>query len=218
MKAYYLLNNLRTAIRKKTKNIEYEKLNIRFFAENSEIHYDSIDKIPDIKILQKQLENPEVIQYEVYVDGSLLKQGNIPLYMDDEEDDFQPREISNSGGLPKEFEKLFQAQISLTQNHLSNLAQVYDIKQKALSESFEQKLIQQNEFNKQMLENQKIMFEQRLELEKERIELQSGFDSEPSPFLEVFNGLKEFLSENPDVSKILIDAISKKPVYPGKVK
>lgn len=208
MKAYYLLNNLRTAIRKKTKNIEFEKLEIRFFSETNEISYDSIDKIPDVKILQKQLENPEVIQYEVFVDGSLLKQGNIPLYMDDEDDDFQqPKEVQS--GLPKEFEKLFQAQISLTQNHLQNLAQVYEIKQKALSESFEQKLAQQTEFNRQMIENQKIMFEQRLELEKERIELQSGYESESNTFLEVFNGLKDFLTENPDVGKVIVDVFTK---------
>lgn len=176
------------------------------------MEYDSIDKIPDIKILSKQLGDPIAIHYEVFVDGSLLKEGNIPLYMDDEEEDIRPVSHENNA-VPKEFEKLFQAQISLTQNHLQNLQQVYEIKQKALSDSFEQKLQQQTEFNKQMIENQKIMFEQRLELEKERMELSQGHETESNTFVEVFNGLKEFLTDNPDVSRILIDAISKKAPY-----
>ncbi len=69
-----------------------------------------------------------------------------------------------------------------------------------------------------MIENQKIMFEQRLELEKERMELSQGYESESNTFVEVFNGLKEFLTENPDVSRILIDAISKKAPYSVRTK
>jgi hypothetical protein len=200
-------NNFVSWIRKKQLKNENSQIEIKFESEDEveEIEYTSED-LPHLSILLEEFPFSQSIDYTIYNNGNKIKTGKLVLRELDEPkfnksiDDSKPAGNIDINSILKNqnilMESLLKNQEIISEQRIRSIEEINKLKFESLRQSFDE-----------LLDNQKKIYEMRLDIEREKLESENSIESSNL----MVDAMKEIFQEILPIGKEFLGAyLSKK--------
>ena len=190
MDAYKFLASLKSSI---TRLNSTEEIRITFSDSEKEIVEEYIfPNFPSFSILEEIFEGEEKIFFEVFAGNQKLKRGEIVLV--------EPKKKNFESSNQLDLQSILTTQSKLNEQILRNQEFLFESKLKSITEISELKFQSLRTSFDELLENQKKIFEMKLDIEREKMESQLESDSSQL----VSSTIKEAISDLIPVAKEIL--------------
>lgn len=186
-----------------------QKLRITFKdPEGNGFEIDDPQQIPTLEILQKRFPDAEEIEVIAYFNDVPIKDETIELNPEEPEREKAPEEKSQLSGEFAFIQQVMKQQDILSELKFKNFVEITSVKIDGMRAQFEE-----------MLKSKEQIYLERLELEREKVKLESGVESEGLLYKALSRVLEEVSPHIGDLALAAIDKIqNSKNQIPGKTR
>jgi len=186
-----------------------QKLRITFQdIDGNGFEIDDVQQIPTVEILEKRFPDTDSIRVTAYFNDVPIKDEEI--FLNESESVSEEPEKKESDGADKVYglvQSVIKQQEILSELKFKNFVEITNMKLDGMKSQFES-----------MLASKEAIFQERLELEKEKIRLESGIESEGLLYKALSNAIDQISPHLGDIATTLLEKIPSKESlkYKGK--
>jgi hypothetical protein len=177
-----------------------QKLRITFQDEQENgFEIDDIQQIPTVEILEKRFPDSEEIQITAYFNDVPIKDETIFLHEDTRhEENLSPQENNKTVDSQYGFiSQLMKQQEILSELKMKSFIEITNLKLDGMKAQFEE-----------MLKSKESIYMERLEIEREKVKLESGIESEGLLFKALSNAIDQVSPHLGDIAITLLEKFS----------
>lgn len=178
-----------------------QKLRITFQdLDGNGFEIDDVQQIPTVEILEKRFPDSESIRVTAYFNEIPIKDEEI--FLNESEPEQEEPEKKESDGADKVYglvQSVIKQQEILSEMKFKNFVEITNMKLDGMKSQFES-----------MLTSKEAIYQERLEIEKEKIRLESGIESEGLLYKALSNAIDQISPHLGDIAINLLDKLSTK--------
>jgi hypothetical protein len=185
-----------------------QKLRITFQdLDGNGFEIDDVQQIPTVEILEKRFPDSESIRVTAYFNEVPIKDEEIFLNESEHEQEEPEKKESETDKVYGLVQSVIKQQEILSELKFKNFVEITNMKLDGMKSQFES-----------MLASKEAIFQERLELEKEKIRLESGIESEGLLYKALSNAIDQISPHLGDIATTLLEKIPSKESlkYKGK--
>ena len=187
-----------------------QKLRITFQDEQENgFEIDDVQQIPTVEILEKRFPDSEEIQITAYFNDVPIKDETINLHEYSKEDEnLTSKETEKSKNSEYGFiSQMMKQQEILSELKMKSFVEITNLKIDAMKHQFEE-----------MLQSKESIYMERLEIEREKVKLEAGMESEGLLFKALSNAIDQVSPHLGDIALTLLEKFSENKTNLGYVK
>lgn len=177
-----------------------QKLRITFKDEQENgFEIDDVQQIPTVEILEKRFPDSEEIQITAYFNDIPIKDETIFLHEDSSrgEENLSPQETRGENPTYSFISQLMKQQEILSELKMKSFVEITNLKLDGMKAQFEE-----------MLKSKESIYMEKLEIEREKVKLESGIESEGLLFKALSNAIDQISPHLGDIALTMIEKFS----------